>query len=106
MLHTITKRLETCIDINIEISEVDHYTWIFTSRIFGLALEITALLSKYFFIQMAYKLLLRSRKLNKGGREGGTNKNGSVEKNFEKDKWVGDPRVAIRKIVVARLGKV
>ena len=67
MLHAITKRLETCIDINIEISEVDHYTWIFTSRIFGLALEITALLSKYFFIQMAYKLLSRSRKLNKGG---------------------------------------
>ena len=106
MLHTITKRLETCIDINIEISEVDHYTWIFTSRIFGLALEITALLSKYFFIQMAYKLLSRSRKLNKGGEGGGTNKSGSVEKNFEKDKWVGDPRVAIRKIVVARLGKV
>ena len=24
MLHTITKRLEICIDINIEISEVDH----------------------------------------------------------------------------------
>ena len=71
MLHTITKRLETCIDINIEISEVDHYTWIFTSRIFGLALEITALLSKYFFIQMAYKLLSRSRKLNKGGGGGG-----------------------------------
>ena len=33
MLHTITKRLEICIDINIEISEVDHYTWIFTSGI-------------------------------------------------------------------------
>ena len=30
MLHTITKRLEICIDSNIEISEVDHYTWIFT----------------------------------------------------------------------------
>ena len=27
MLHTITKRLEICIDINIEISQVDHYTW-------------------------------------------------------------------------------
>ena len=34
MLRTITKRLEICIDIHIEISEVDHYTWIFTSRIF------------------------------------------------------------------------
>ena len=30
MLHTTTKRLEICLDINIEISEVDHYTWIFT----------------------------------------------------------------------------
>ena len=40
MLHTITKRLETCININIEISEVDHYAWIFTSGIFRLALEI------------------------------------------------------------------
>ena len=30
-----------CIDSNIEISEVDHYTWIFIPRIFRLALEIT-----------------------------------------------------------------
>ena len=66
MLHTITKRLEKCIDINIESSEVDRYTWIFTSRMFGLALGITVLLSKYFFIQMAYELLSRSRKLHKG----------------------------------------
>ena len=47
MLHTITKRLEICIEINIEISEVDHYTWILTSRIFKLALKITYLLNKY-----------------------------------------------------------
>ena len=40
MLHTITKELEICIDINIEISEVDHCTW-FTCGIFKLALEIT-----------------------------------------------------------------
>ena len=39
MLHTIIKRLEISIDINIEISEVDHYTWIFTSIISRLALE-------------------------------------------------------------------
>ena len=39
MLHTITTRLEICIGNKIEISEVDHYTWIFTSRIFRLALE-------------------------------------------------------------------
>ena len=43
MLHTIAKRLEICIDINIEISEVDHYTWVFISRIFRLTLEITLL---------------------------------------------------------------
>ena len=36
MLHTITKQLETCIDINIEISWVDHYTWILTTRTFRL----------------------------------------------------------------------
>ena len=64
MLHKITKRLEICIDINIEISEVDHYTWLFTSRIFRLALEIFFLLNKYFFLQM---LLPQSRKRNKRG---------------------------------------
>ena len=31
MLHTIAKRLEIFININIEISEVDRYMWIFTS---------------------------------------------------------------------------
>ena len=67
MLHTITKRLEICIDISIEISKVDHYTWIFTSRIFKLALKITFLLNKYFLIQMAYELLSQSSKLNKQG---------------------------------------
>ena len=39
VLYTI-KRLEICIDINIGISEVDHYMLRFTSRIFRLALEI------------------------------------------------------------------
>ena len=48
MLHTITKRLDIWIDINIEISEVDHYTWIFTSRILRHVLEITFLLNKFF----------------------------------------------------------
>ena len=56
MLHAITKRLETCIEINIEISEVDHYTWMFTSRIFRLALEIAFLLNKYLFLQISYEL--------------------------------------------------
>ena len=45
---------------------VDHYTWIFISRIFRLALEITFLLNKYFFQQMAYELLSQSRKLSVG----------------------------------------
>ena len=69
MLHTITKRLQICIDIDIEISEVDHLTGIFTSRIFRLALEITFLI-KYFFVQMAYELLSHSRNLINGGRGG------------------------------------
>ena len=65
MLHImITKRLEICIDINIEISEVEHYTWIFTARFFKLPLEITFLHNKYFFLQMAYELLSQSRKVN------------------------------------------
>ena len=52
MLHTITKLLEICIDINFEISEVDHYTW--------LALEITSLCKSIF----SYKWLTSySRKL-------------------------------------------
>ena len=49
MLHTITKRLERCIDVNIKISEVDHYMCIFTSRIFRFALKITFLLNRFFF---------------------------------------------------------
>ena len=49
MLHTTTKQLEICIDVNIEISKIDQYTWIFTSRIFRIPLEITSLLNKYFF---------------------------------------------------------
>ena len=35
--------------MHIEISEVDHYMWIFNSKIFRLALEITFLLKKCFF---------------------------------------------------------
>ena len=49
MLHTVTERLEICIDINIELSLVDHYTWIFTSRLVRLALEKTFLLYEVFF---------------------------------------------------------
>ena len=67
MLHTITKWLETWIHVNLEISEIDHHTWIFTSSIFRLALEITFLFNKYFFLQMACQLLWQSRKLNKRG---------------------------------------
>ena len=64
MLHTITKRLEICIDTSIEISEVDHYTWVFTSRILRLALEVTFLLYEYFLLNELLELLLQSRKLN------------------------------------------
>ena len=67
MVHTTTKRLEISIGINIEISEGDHYTWTFTSKMFRLALEITFLLNKYFFVQMAYELLSQSRKFNMRG---------------------------------------
>ena len=66
---TYNKTIRTCMDINVEISEVDHYTWIFNSRIFRLALEITFLLNKYFFLQMTYELHSQSKKLNK--RAGG-----------------------------------
>ena len=40
-MHAITKRLEICIDINIEIRKVDYYSWIFTSRIFRLVFFLT-----------------------------------------------------------------
>ena len=81
MLHTITKRLEICIDINIEISEVDHYTWIFTSRIFRLALEIAFLLNNYFFPSNVFGFTFTKRKLNK---RVGPNKSGLVGNFFDK----------------------
>ena len=67
MLSSIAKRVQTCIDINIEISDVGHYMWIFTSIIFRLALEITFLPNKYFSLQATYNLLSQSRKFNKQG---------------------------------------
>ena len=45
MLHTI---IEMCIEADVELSQADHYTWIFTSRVFRLALEITFLPNKHF----------------------------------------------------------
>ena len=62
-LHAITKRLELCIDINIEISEVIHCTWIFTSEVFRLALEITFLLNKYFFPTNGLRVSLTKYKI-------------------------------------------
>ena len=41
--------------------------WIFTSIIFRLALEITFLPNKYFFLQATCNLLSQSRKFNKQG---------------------------------------
>ena len=63
---------------------VDYYTWIFTSRIFRLALEITFLFEEHFFLQMAYKLLSQRRKLDKSwrGEEGGGSR--GAGKVFEK----------------------
>ena len=75
MLHAITKRLEIYIDINTEISEVDHYMWIFTSRIFRLALEMTVLLNKYFFSYNGLRVT-----------GGGPDKRRRVGKSFEKNK--------------------
>ena len=49
----------------------------FTSRILRLYLEITVLINKHFFLQIAYELFSQSRKLNKraglgvGGGGGG-----------------------------------
>ena len=84
MLHTIIKRLEICININIGLSLADHYTWIFTSGIFRLVLEITFFFSKYFFLQVAYQLLSQSKKLNKQGNpnknRGGGGGNGKFKK--------------------------
>ena len=72
MLHTITKRLEICIDINIEMTEVDHYSWTFTSKIFRFALEITFLLNKYFshkwFTSYSHKV---ENLISRGGGGGG-----------------------------------
>ena len=50
MLYAITQILEIFTDINIEISEVDYYRWIFTFQIFKLVLEITSLLNKEFLL--------------------------------------------------------
>ena len=61
MLHAITKQLEICI----------YNTWIFTSRIFKLALEITFLRNNFFSCNWLYDLLSQSGKLNKRGGKGG-----------------------------------
>ena len=67
------KRLEIYIDINIEISYADYYTWIFTSPNFTFVLEIAFLDNKSFFRPIAYESLSKSRKLNNWG---GPNKSG------------------------------
>ena len=99
MLHTITKRLEICIEIKIEISEVDHYRWIFTSRIFRLALEITFLLNKYIFLQMTYQLVSQSRKLNKQGGRNKSDGGGRAGNFFEKKIIGGGPEIRDPKVL-------
>ena len=91
------KTIRICIDINIESSKVDLYAWIFTSRIFRLALEITFLLNKYLFLQIVYELLSQSRKPNKRVGEGPGNSR-EAGNFFEKSKgrgetFIRDPRV-------------
>ena len=95
MLHTTTKQLEIRIDINIEITQVDHCTWMFTCRICRLALEITFLLNKYFVLQMTYELLSQRKKLNKRGRRGGPNRARGLEnikKKISGRTLITDPR--------------
>ena len=97
MLHTITKRFEVCIDIDIEINRVDPCTWIFTSRIFRFALETTFLFNKYFLQQMAYKLLSQSEKLNKRGILIRTGLFENLLKKISGGTLIRDPRVYTRK---------
>ena len=95
MWYAITKRLEICIDINIGLGWAAHYTWIFTSRIVRVALEITFFTKQVFFSRKwltsysrkvenvirvgkggvlikAGGLKMFWKKLNGGGRVGGT----------------------------------
>ena len=100
MLHTITKILEIWIDINIdiniEISKVDLHTWIFTSRILRVALEVT-LLTRIF----SYKRLTScSQKVeNLINWEGPNNraKGGELEslKKISEGTLIRDPRVGV-----------
>ena len=80
--------------MNIEISEVDNYTWTFTSRIFRLALEITFLLNKYSFLHMADELLSQTGNLKKRWRPNETGKGeeggGGGENSLKKISWGRD----------------
>ena len=90
MLHAITKQLEICI----------YNTWIFTSRIFKLALEITFLRNNFFSCNWLYDLLSQSGKLNKRGGKGGAGgcptKSGGGWKNFCKKNIRGRRLLGIR----------
>ena len=67
MLHTRTKRLEKCCDIDTEVELLLE------------SLEITFFLNKHFFLQMAYELLSQSRKLNKLGGGGVLIRGGMIQ---------------------------
>ena len=67
MLHTITKRLEKCCDIDTEVELLLE------------SLEITFFLNKHFFLQMAYELLSQTRKLNKLGGGGVLIRGGMIQ---------------------------
>ena len=72
-----------------KINEVDHHTWIFTSRIFRLALEIAFLLNHLKWLT-SYSLkvgnLTSGEILTKAGRVGG---GGRLENLLKKNKRVG-----------------
>ena len=88
------KRIEICSDINTEISEVDNYTWTFTSRIFRLALEITFYLTSIFSNKW---LTSYSHKVENLICRGALNKSGRLEiflkKKISGGTLIRDPRV-------------
>ena len=73
-----------------------HYMWIFTSRIFRLALETTFFIEQVFFLQRVYELLSQKCKRIK---RGGPNKSRGIGKRFLKKinvaTFIRDPRVVV-----------
>ena len=96
MLHTIIKRLEICIDINIGLSLADHYTWIFTSGIFRLVLEITFFLASIFSCKWLTSYSHKVKNLINRGILIRTEGGGGIGKFFEKKISRGGRLLGIR----------